>query len=248
MNGFKLLAYEIKRLIFTKIYAGLLLLTLLFSYYVLSSRTIFGTAYTAPFSQWSFAAYLFDILPFLLLTTLFFCTYVFSKNERRVRTITLTTPLSERGYFLLKACAIALAYLITVLIVFAASLLFYTHVFHFTGFASLLGPLVLVLLPPFVFFFGAAMLLGKTNVNMLYALLLVTFVEGIAGFSVFGHYGLLDAFMVKSYPLTLQVAHAADTLAFDLPAVYVWTRWGWMALGLVLLAIVLFTKRRGTEQ
>lgn len=243
MNNLKLIGYEIKRLIFTKFYAALLMATTLFAYYILSNKTIFGTAYTAPFSQLSFAAYLFDVLPFLLLIMLFFCTYVYSRKERRVCSITLCTPLSEKKYYMLKSATIALAYMITVIIVLAMSLAFYGYVFHYYNFVAFIGPLILVLLPPFLFFFGAGMLLGRINVNLLYILLFVAFIEGLVGVSLFGQYGLLDKTIVTAYPYSL-LEEGSSELPFAMPAGYTLVRWAWGSLGAVLFTCLLFIKNK----
>ena len=50
--------YELKRLLWNKFFIGLLLVTLFYGGQVLQNETLLGVADTAPFSPWSFGAYL----------------------------------------------------------------------------------------------------------------------------------------------------------------------------------------------
>ena len=77
MNDLKIIRYELKRLIFSKYYVFLLLITGLFAYYILSQKVILGTAYTAPFSNWSYTTFLCDMLPYLLnpVVFLYLCSF-----------------------------------------------------------------------------------------------------------------------------------------------------------------------------
>jgi hypothetical protein len=237
----KILGYEIRRLLFSKIYLALLAITLLYAYSVLSSQTILGEAYTAPFSKWSYASFLCSVVPFLLVSLLFFCTYVYSKKELAVRTLTLTTPLTDARYYLYKVTAIALAYLITALLVIGLSFGFYAWVFKFSNFADFLQPILLFVGAPSVFLLGLGMAVGGINAGLQYVLIALTFLLGVVGDGL-GPFGLFNRLFVKQYPLQLTAGPDGE-VPFLVPAGLVLSRWAWIALGVALLAMVCLKKR-----
>ena len=65
MNRYKIFKYELKRLLVNKVFAVLLVITAFYSWQVLDREIVMGVAYTAPFSQWSYGAFLGNILPLL---------------------------------------------------------------------------------------------------------------------------------------------------------------------------------------
>lgn len=60
----KLFRYELRRLVFSRFFLGLLTVLLWYGWQLLNTVTILGVAYTAPFSPWSFGAYLAGLGPF----------------------------------------------------------------------------------------------------------------------------------------------------------------------------------------
>ena len=182
MNDLKIIRYELKRLIFSKYYVFLLLITGLFAYYILSQKVILGTAYTAPFSNWSYTTFLCDMLPYFLVILLFFCTYVVSRKELRVRTLTLSTPLAVTRYYLFKAVAILSSVFFTVFLIIGLSFGFYALVFDYSCFAGFFTPIILFVIPPLFFVFGLGMLLGSLNEIFLYILIPLMFLFGNLSF------------------------------------------------------------------
>ncbi len=243
----KILCYETKRLLFSKIYAALLALTLAFAYYVLSTQTILGAAYTAPFSQWSFSSFVCRVVPFLMVFVLFFCTYVYSKKEMAVRAITLTTPLSVPQYYFSRIVAIAVAYLITVVLVLGLSFGFYAVVFRFYNFADFVRPVLLFLVAPSIFLLGLGMAGGALSNGLQYVLILLTFLLGMWDVAPLGAAGLFSKAFVDTYPLQL-LADASGEVPFLIPAGLTASRYVWGALGLALLGLVCFGRRQKYER
>ena len=243
MNDLKIIGYELKRLIFSKYYIVLLVITGLFAYYVLSQKVILGTAYTAPFSQWSYSAYLCEMVPFLLVILLFFCTYVVSRRELRVRTITFSTPLPVFRYYLYKAAAILSGVLISGLLVIGFSFLFYILVFDYSDFAAFVGPVFLFLFPPLIFVFGLGMLLGSLNEMFLYVLIPFTFVLGNLGVSLPVWLDLFGRSIPDRQPFTLEAAASGD-VPFILPAGFWQSRLFWMVSGLALFGLMIFFENK----
>ena len=58
MDKAKIFRYELRRVVFSKPFLFITALTLIYALYLLKTDILFGYADTAPFSAWSFLAYL----------------------------------------------------------------------------------------------------------------------------------------------------------------------------------------------
>lgn len=79
----KLLKYELERLIINKFFLGLLIISAIYSYEIMTSDIILGVANTAPLSGWSYGEYLAKVLP-ILLVTLLFLSHFFIQNKKKM--------------------------------------------------------------------------------------------------------------------------------------------------------------------
>ena len=66
----KIFYYELRRLLGNRFTVGLLLVALLYGYWTMRGEILLGIANTAPFSPWSFGAYLAEMMPLLLVALL----------------------------------------------------------------------------------------------------------------------------------------------------------------------------------
>ena len=224
----KVFGYELRRLLLNKFFFGLLAVTMLYSYLVMDSEIILGVANTAPFSGWSYGVFLASVLPLLLITLLFFVSFLYSQNERKVRTITDTTPADPAQYRLVRCASILVGFLIISLAVIAVGLIFYAVIFRFTGFGSLFVPILFVLLPAMLFVLGVGLVLGEAHPALVYALVPVIL------FSAFlplpDSVNLLGTSFFTHYPATLGVVEPA----FSVP-LFVWIiRAFYAAVGIAL--------------
>ena len=167
----KIYKYELHRLLLNKFFAGLLVVTMIFSYLVMDSEIVLGVANTAPFSGWSFGAFLVAVLPVLLVTLLFFITFLYSPNEKKVRAITDSSPISPKKYALIRCASIATGFVFISLAAIVVSLIFYTVLFRFTDFRGFIIPALLVLIPAMLFLLGLGFTLGKFHPALLYILI-----------------------------------------------------------------------------
>jgi hypothetical protein len=94
----KILKYELKRIIFSKMFVITFIIALLFSVINLYTIIIQGISGTAPFSQWSYCTFLCDINTIILFILMLSCTGLFSRNEQSVREITSCTSLPPKKY------------------------------------------------------------------------------------------------------------------------------------------------------
>ncbi len=98
----KILKYELKRIIFSKMFVITFIIALSFSVIDLYTEIIQGVSSTAPFSKWSYCKFLCDINTIMLLILMLSCTGLFSRNEQRLREITSCTPLPQKKYLATK--------------------------------------------------------------------------------------------------------------------------------------------------
>lgn len=199
----KIFKYELKRLIFNKIFFALLMTTILYSYQILKKDIIVGIAYTAPFSGWSYGMYLARVLPLLLITLIFFITFLYSKEEKQVKQLTFATPVNPLKYGFIKGLTIVVGYIIISLFVIVISLLFYGVIFHFYKFTDFIIPSLITLIPALFFIFGAGLLIGSIHPNMLYVLIVLVLLIGFLPLPTpVDLYGIQT---FSTYPLTLPV-------------------------------------------
>lgn len=153
----KIFRYELRRLLRSKLFFGMLLAASGYSWLTLSGSVIRGIAHTAPFSPWSFGYYLSRTLPLLCLGELSFLAFFSSKEERRLRPLTQATPVRQRQYMLLRCGAVLTATALLCLCVAALAVGFCTSLFGKIRCGPLILPALLVLLPPVSFCLGAGL-------------------------------------------------------------------------------------------
>ena len=173
----KLFGYELRRLLFNKFFMGLLVITGLYSYQILSGDIIVGVANTAPFSRWSYGAFLSAVLPLLLITLLFFTTFLYSRKEKQVGAITFATPIDPLHYGFLRCLAMVTGFVVISGVAIVFSLIFYARVFRFTAFGDFLVPILLTLVPA-MFFTLSRTHSGAMHSGLLYALMLILLLLG----------------------------------------------------------------------
>lgn len=227
----KLYRYELKRLLFNKFFLGLLVVTGLYSYQILSGDIILGIANTAPFSSWSYGAYLADVLPLLLITLLFFITFLYSNKEKKVATLTSATPINPVHYGLVRYLAMITGYIVIAATVILISFVFYAQVFQFTSFGSFVLPTLFTLLPAMLFTLGVGLLAGRIHAGLLYALMLLLLVA--SQMPIPNAFDLLGVSFYQSVPSTLPLGIDGEP-AFTISAASWLGKAFYMAIGLLL--------------
>ena len=224
--------YELKRLIFNRLFIALIIITGLYSYMILTREIILGIAFTAPFSPWSFGTYMAKVLPLLMITLLFFITFMYSNHEKQVRQLTLATPVDSFKYCLIKCASITAGFFIITLFTIVLSMIFYFALFRFTKFDDFIMPVVITVIPCMLFIFGAGLLLGGLNANILYVLmitvLLFTFLPLPAFLDIYG------ARFFSMYPLTLALGPDGEP-SFSLPIYFILSRFCFCVVGVFMI-------------
>jgi len=230
----KIFLYELKRLMLNKFFLALALITGLYSYMILSGEIIIGVAYTAPFSPWSYGAYLARVLPLLMVTLLFFITYMYSNQEKQVKQLTFTTPVDPYKYGVVKCAAMVAGFFAISLFVIIISMVFYAVLFRFYNFGSFFIPIVITLLPCLFFILGLGLLVGSIQSNILYALMIAVLLLGSLPFPKF--FDLCGGNLFASYPLALPVGLDGEP-PFTLPVSFILGRFFFTAAGVLMAAL-----------
>lgn len=223
----KLFRYELRRLLWNKLFFGLLAVMLCYGWLTFAGDTILGVARTAPFSPWSFGSYLSQITPLAALGELLFLSRYASRQEQRVSAVTRAAPLEPKKYAAVRCSAVLAGTLILYICGAGLCAAFYALLFGWYEFSSLLAPALLVCGPVILFCMGAGLSLGEIHPALPYVLtgaaLLTRRLPPALGFT-------LERFF-SEYPLAL----GGVDPAFSIPAEVLLGRLLYVGLALVLL-------------
>lgn len=218
----KIFRYELRCLLWNKLFFGILLVSLGYGWLTLTDSVIRGVAHTAPFSSWSFGYYLSQTLPLICLGELFFLAFFFSKEERLLRPLTQATPVKWQRYIALRCGAVLTATAILCLCIAVLAISFYVSLFGWMNYGKLLLPALLILIPPIAFFLGAGLMLSRFNHALIYALMAAVILLTVLPLSPAINFSLSGFF--SQFPLTMGTLDPA----FQIP--------GWLAIHQISLA------------
>lgn len=227
--------YELRRLMYNKKYFYMSLILCINTIDTLMRNIIEGTYSTAPFSKWSYSDFIGVTTPFLLIILIFLCITVFDEKEEAMKRIIFATPFSKRKYYFLKASSIGVVFLITALIPIVISFVYYIKLFDYYDFGEFIKPILLFLLPPFIFILGLSMALGKINVKLLYIMVpMIYFTCGLnLGFPVW--MDLCGNNFILEYGLYLSVeSFSGGNIPYDIPSSFIYSRLVFAVLGVAL--------------
>ena len=228
----KLFMYELRRLLINKFFIGLLAVCALYSWILLSNVIILGVANTAPFSGWSYGAFLSSMMPVLLIALLFFISFLYSKQEKEMQRLIDATPLDPYRFSRLRCGAIITGFLLIAAVPIGMSLRFYAVNFDFTGFRVFVLPAIITLLPAMLFVLGLGMAVGRVHPVLVYVLMpLILF-----GSNLPDSYGadLMGMHFFWNFPAQ-DVLWTNGEPEFSIPtAVWVWKA-AYSAIGFILI-------------
>lgn len=232
----KILKYELKRIVFSKLFLLTFFLAVLFSVFDLYTEIIQGVSGTAPFSQWSYCKFLCNINTITLLLLMLSCTDLFSKNEHRVKEITSCSPISQKKYLLIKSLALFISYFIITFCCILISMLFYITTFHIVNFVSFLLPMLIILVPAFMFVFGSSMFLGSKSQGLLYAWIPIVLVLSLMQSNLNVMFDVFGKGYVTYMPTILPVNESFEPV-FWLSLDFLMSRIFFASIGLLLYVI-----------
>lgn len=206
----RLFKYELKRLIINKFFLGLLIISAFYSYQVMGGDIILGVANTAPFSRWSYGEYLAKELPILLVTLLFFVSFLYSRQEKSVQTLTKATPIDSFKFQMVRYGTIIIGFLLISVVPIGYSMWFCKVNFNFTNFGSLVFPTIVTLLPAMLFVLGLGVLGGRFNQGIIFAFMVAIIL--LSYFQLPYVIDLLGGSFYEKYPASLDVVEPAFTV------------------------------------
>lgn len=237
----RLFKYELSRLLLNKFFLVLLIISAVYSRQIMCGDIIRGVSNTAPFSGWSYGAYLAKVLPILLVALLFFISLLYSKQERNVQALTKATPIDPFRFQMLRCGTIIIAFILISAVPIGYSLWFYGVNFHFTNFRSFALPTVITLLPAMLFVFGVGMLGGRCHQSIIFALMaviiLLNYIHLPYAFDLFG-----ESFF-ENYPLSLGIVEPP----FSIPITLLIGKFIYGLLGLAMMLIASIPKRQNNS-
>lgn len=227
----RIFKYELKRLIINKFFLGLLIISALYSHEIMCEDIILGVSNTAPFSGWSYGTYLAKVLPILLVTLLFFISFLYQKQEKSVQALTKATPIDPFKFQMLRFGTIIMGFVLISAVPIIYSLCFYALNFDFTNFRSLVLPTVITLLPAMLFVFGLGVFGGQYHQGVVFVLMVVVILVSFIPLPY-----IVDLFggnFFTEYPKSLNVVEPA----FSIPTSVVIGKviYGLTGLGMMLL-------------
>ena len=233
----RIFMYELRRLIWNKFFLGLLAINGIFGWYVLTTDIIAGVGYTAPFSLWSYGAYLASVTPLSILTVLFLLSIYYSQKEKQVEILTSAAPVNPVRYALVRIGAVTICFLLICAVILAISMYFYYSLFDFINFIPFLLPAVIVFVPCYLFAAGAGCLAGRIHQSLLYVLMLVALLIGFIGVS--GSFDFFGRGYFAGQPVSLPAGLDGEP-AFVLGSWFWIARAVYLAVGILMLAIGIF--------
>jgi len=237
----KILKYELRRLLLNKFFISLLAINGVFAWYTLASDTVAGIAFTAPFSPWSFGSYLSSVMPMITITVLFLLTFFHSKKEKQVKILTAATPVNAIRYMLIRNAAVTFGFFALSFLVVGMSFYFYVVYFDYWNFTAFIIPVIVTVIPCFVFIMGLGNCVGRIHPGFLYSLMLVTFAMNFVHLP--GEFSLFGGGYYANAPLSLPTGMDGEP-AFMLSAAFLVTRALYLVIGVVLLALSIRPKKQ----
>jgi hypothetical protein len=233
----RIFKYELKRLIINKFFLGLLIISAIYSHEIMCGDIILGVSNTAPFSGWSYGKYLAQMLPILLVTLLFFISFLYSKQEKSVQALTKATPIDPFKFQMLRFGIIIIAFALISAVPIIYSLWFYGVNFRFLDFGSLVLPTVITLLPAMLFVLGLGSFGGRYHQGVIFvimvAVLLINYVPLPYAVDLFG------GNFFEKYPASLDIVEPA----FFIPANVLIGKFIYGLVGIIMMLIVAIHKK-----
>ena len=238
----KVFRYELRRMVRSKIFVGMLAILLWYAWQILNSQTIQGVAHTAPFSPWTFGSYLNTLLPLLSLSMVFFLWEVSSGRARRVELLADATQTEHRKLLLIRGCAVAAAWLLLALSVVLLGLGFLLALFgRSVPLGELLVAAILALLPALLFLLGLGLAAGRVHPGLVFLIVPVTALFLLLPLPMAAQLFAMDWF--STWPL-----HLALDPPLSVPAAVLAGRLLYGALGLAAVAAAGLRVSKGTRK
>ena len=208
--------------------------TLLYSYFILSTDIILGVSDTAPFSGWSFGKYMGEANILSILVTLFILATTFSKRQKKVELLTGLTGFPAKKRVLIKSIIIGGFYIFSNLLVLILGCVFMGSLFGKLQLGSYLVSWLLINLPCLFVILGIGNILGKKSPVLIYVFMALIVVMAFAMRESFIDLNGANYFVVMSEKL--ETINGGE-IPFSLSLGFIMRRTVYLILGAMILIL-----------
>ena len=241
----KIFYYELRRVLFSWLFPAMLVVNGMYAWYVLTTEIITGIAHTAPFSVWSYCAYMGKALPVGIITVLLLLAGYYGKKQKQAEILLSAAPVTPAQHLIIRSLVLGVCFLLICAVIMVTAAYFYRSFFRYSDYAVFLLPACLLMIPCFLFSLGLGHLLGRLHQGLVFLLAGIIFLVRLAAADYM--WDLFCAGYFSKRPLTLTPDESGEPGFFMQPA--------WVAARLlyILLGMGLFfqsvhsTKRKLTE-
>lgn len=166
----KIFYYELRRAVCSWLFLAMLLINAVYAWYVLTTDIIRGIAYTAPFSVWSFCAYMGKTMPAAVITVLLVLAGYYGKKQKQAEILTCAVPVTMAQQLLIRTAVLGVCFAFLLLVIAVISAVFYITFFGYDDFGVFLVPGILLAVPCFLAAAGLGFLLGGVHQGLVYVL------------------------------------------------------------------------------
>lgn len=237
MISHSVIAYEIRRIVWTRKYLYLLIIVGIFSHNALARLLVDGFHGTAPFSRLSYADYLVALNPILLSILALLWVPVFSEREIAARRLLFSTPISQPVYYFIKSTAIMTAFLFLAALPILYSFSFFGWNFGFFEFGQFANPITAFAIPSALFVFGLSMAAGRISAKALYGLISLLFLSGVINLALPVWLDLCSNNFLMSYQKMIARTFGSLDMIYHLPKEFILSRALLAGLGLLLFGV-----------
>lgn len=230
----KIFGYELKRILVSWLFFAMLVANGVFAWFVLSTEIIMGIAYTAPFSVWSYCAYIGKTMLIAMITVLLMLAGYYGKKQKRVEILTLATPIKPAQQLIIRTAVLGVCFAILCIEAAVLAAVFYSSLFHYTSFGIYIMPSVLLVVSCFVFAIGLGHLAGRVHQGLVYMLLAILFIIGIGGIT--NDFDLFGSGYFSTYPLSLPTDGSGEVL-YVMDGAWVAARLVYLVVGILLFVV-----------
>ena len=231
----KIFKYDLKIILLKPYVFAMLIVELIYSYLILSSEIILGISDTAPFSGWSFGAFLGKTTMVSLLVSFFILSNLYSKRQKQVSILADVTGFSIRKRMLIRNVIIGGFFLLSNLLIFVEGCIFLYAIFGKIYIGTYIVEWLLITIPCLFILLGAGNLLGRISPALVYIFMAVIIVMAV----ILREFGIdingANYFEVVS--AALESLKGGET-PFTITPQYLCTRLMYMIFGIVALIAV----------
>ena len=237
----KILKYELRIILLKPYICALTIVTLLYSYFILSTEIILGVSDTAPFSAWSFGKYMGDGALVSLLVTLLILAATFSERQKKVGVLTEVTGFSKKKMIITRSIIVGGYFLVSNILIFVMGCIFMKALFGEMYIGSYMIDFIFITIPCLFIILGPGNMLGSKKPVFIYIFMALIFAA---------------AFVLKEYSIDINGANYFEIMSARLEALkggetqfvispgYVIKRSVYLAVGVVVLMINLMQTDR----